>query len=330
MKRLEQLPEMTNDMLGGLHATQELKREILRDAKAAMADGKAHYRNSAWESNTGGKRVKRNRSPLQRGLAMACMLVVLLGSVVGFPTLIGLDIKNKQGAIVTQTGGEGDLTKAQTQALDLQQGSIVISQRAKPSYRGVWAQASGANFPLVCVEGRYYRLLTNPTSIGAALLGNELGAVSTYTSEPALQSGGIVSNTVAEGGKVYAINGMNGAMVAAEVDGQMRVFQRVSFSGNALVGGEKLSDTLKAAKVVAMELTDVGTVTDQAKARELYDILINNAFLARSGASETGSALLIQLENGLVLQLAVRDESVMACGTWTCPEFFEAFEAAVQ
>lgn len=330
MKRLEQLPEMTNDMLGGLHATQDLKKEILRDAKAAMADGKVHYRNSAWESNDGGKRVRHKRSPLQRGLAMACMLVVLLGSVVGFPTLIGLDIKNKQGAIVTQTGGEGELATAKTQALDLQQGSIVISQRAKPSYRGVWAQASGANFPLVCVEGRYYRLLTNPTGISSELLGSELGQVSTYTSEPALQSGGIVSNTAAEGSKVYAVKGMDGAMVAAEVDGKMRVFQRVSFSGSALVGGEKLADTLKAGKVVAMELTDVGTVTDQAKARELYDILINNAFLSRSGASETGSSLLIQLENGLVLQLAVRDESVMACGTWTCPEFFEAFEAAVK
>lgn len=330
MKRLEQLPEMTNDMLGGLHATQDLKKEILRDAQAAMADGKAHQRNSAWESKRANPHAKRKTSPLQRGLAMACMLVVLLGSVVGFPTLIGLDVKNKQGAIVTQTGGEGDLSNAQTQALDLPQGSIVISQRAKPSYRGIWAKASGANFPLVCVEGRYYRLLTNPTGIGSDLLGSELGQVSTYTSEPALQSGGIVSNTVSEGSKVYAVKGMDGAMVAAEVEGKMRVFQRVSFSGSALVGGEKLADTLKAGKVVAMELTDVGTVTDKNKARELYDILLDKAFLARSGASETGSSLLIQLDNGLVLQLAVRDESVMACGTWTCPEFFEAFEAAVK
>lgn len=325
MKRLEQLPEMTNEMLGGLHATQELKNEILLSAKAAMADGKAHTRKSAWESKKVNANGKRRTSPLQRGLAMACMLIVLLGSVVGFPTLIGLDIQNKQGAITTQTGGEGDLSNAQSQALDLPQGSIVISQRSKPSYRGVWAKSSGANFPLVCVDGRYYRLLTNPTSIGSDLLGSELGTVATYTSEPALASGGIVSNTVAEGGKVYAVSGMSGAMVAAEVDGQMRVFQRVSFSGNALVGGEKLSDTLKAAKVVAMELTDVGTVTDAAKAKELYNILLDNAFLARSGASETGSSLLIQLENGLVLQMAVRDESVMACGTWTCPEFFEAF-----
>ena len=58
--------------------------------------------------------------------------------------------------------------------------------------------------------------------------------------------------------------------------------------------------------------------------------LIGNATLARSGASETGASLLIQLSNGLTLQMAVRDESVMACGTWSCPEFFESFAAAVQ
>lgn len=327
MKRLEQLPEMTSDMLGGLHATQELKYEILKDAKAAVKDGKAHQRNSAWESKKVNPNARRQRSMLQRSLAMACMVIVLLGSVVGFPALIGLDQKNKS-AIVTQTGGE--LTNAQSQALDLPKGSIVISQRTKPAYRGVWAAAEGANFPLICVEGRYYRMLSNPTGIGNGLLGGELGQVTTYTSEPALADGGVISNAAAEGSKVYAVSGMNGAMVAAEVDGKMRVFQRVSFGGTALVGGEKLADTLEAGNVVAMELTNVGTVTDPAKAKELYGILVDNAFFARSGASETGAALLLQLDNGLVLQLAVRDESVMACGTWTCPEFFEAFEAAVE
>lgn len=38
MKRLENLPEIANDMLGGLHASEELKEEILRSA-AAMERG---------------------------------------------------------------------------------------------------------------------------------------------------------------------------------------------------------------------------------------------------------------------------------------------------
>jgi len=261
---------------------------------------------------------------------MAAMVIVLLGSVVGLPAMIGLDIQNKnnQQPIVTQAGGEE--APGQVQALDIPKGSITISQQSKPSYRGVWAAASGGNFPMVCVQGRYYRLLSNPTGIGSDMLGGQLGTVDVYTSEPAVASGSVISNTVSQGAAVYAVSGMNGAVVAAEVNGAMRVFQRVSFGGNALTGGESLADTLKAGSVVAMELTGVGTVTDAAKAKELYNILINNAFMARSGASETGSSLLIQLSNGLVLQMAVRDESVMACGTWTCPEFFEAFAAAAQ
>lgn len=330
MKRMENLPEMTNEMLGGLHATQDLKNEIIKDGMAALKDGNMRYRNSAWGSKRVNTSAKRSRTPLQRGLAMAAMVIVLLGSVVGFPAMIGLDIQNKQNqtAITTQRGG--DEAPGQLQALDIPKGSITISQQSKPSYRGVWAAANGANFPLVCVNGQYYRMLKNPTSIGTDLLGSQLGTVDVYTSEPAVASGNIISNAANQGAAVYAVYGMKGAMVAAEVDGALRVFQRVSFGGNALTGGEKLADTLKAGNVVAMELTGVGTVTDAAKAKELYNILINNAFLARSGASETGSSLLIQLGNGLVLQMAVRDESVMACGTWTCPEFFEAFAAAVQ
>jgi len=207
---------------------------------------------------------------------------------------------------------------------------MVISMRSKPAYRGVWAPADGANFPLIGVKGRYYRLLTNPTDLGDDLLGKAVGAVSKFTSEPALTDGGIVSNIVPKGTQVYDVSGLEGAMVAAQVDGKMRVFQRVSFGNNSIADGEHFAATLKADKVVAMELTNVGTVTDKNEARKLYKILTENAFMARAGASETSAALLIQLENGLVLQMAVRDESVMACGTWNCPEFFEAFEKAVK
>ena len=40
-------------------------------------------------------------------------------------------------------------------------------------------------------------------------------------------------------------------------------------------------------------------------------------------------SLLIELDNGLTVQMSVRDENLSACGTWSCPEFFEAFEEAV-
>ena len=42
------------------------------------------------------------------------------------------------------------------------------------------------------------------------------------------------------------------------------------------------------------------------------------------------TADMIQLKNGVVLQLAVNGERVIACGTWACPEFFDAFQEALQ
>ena len=328
MKQLEQLPEMTAEMLGGLHAAQDLKDEILRDGALARKDGKKHYRNSPWAAVAP---EKRRATHAGRVLATVCSFAFIIGLLVGIPLMIANPNHGNGALISTQIGGDPSAQPALgSLALDLPKGSISISQREKPGYRGIWAPASGANFPLLCVDGRYYRLLTNPTSLGSDLTGSALGTVDAYTSEPALTSGGIVSNVVPQGETVYSVNGMSGAMVAANVDGSMRVFQRVSFGNTALKGGEGLSDTLRAGNAVAMELTGVGTVTDAATAQSLYNTLIGNATLARSGASETGASQLIQLSHGLTLQMAVRDESVMACGTWSCPEFFEAFAAAVQ
>ena len=327
MKRLENLPEITDEMLGGLHASQELKADILRDAAKLRAGEKVALRSTPWAEKP--SRRGKGAQLLRSAAALACLAVFMAGVLIGVPRLLTRG-GQPDPLISTQTGGENGPEGGQLTALDVPQGSIVISQRDKPAYRGVWEAANGANFPLVCVDGRYYRMLTNPTAIGKDLLGGALGTVDTFTNEPALASGGVISNVVSEGETVYAVRGMEGAMAAANVNGSLRVFQRVSFGSSALKSGEGLGDTLRASSVVALELTGVGTVTDAATAQSLYDTLLQNAQLARSGASETGQSLLIQLQNGLVLQLSVRDESVMACGTWSCPEFFEAFAAAIQ
>ena len=57
---------------------------------------------------------------------------------------------------------------------------------------------------------------------------------------------------------------------------------------------------------------------------------MSNASFLRAGGSETNQSLLIQLSNGIVLQMAVNGERLIACGTWACPEFFEAFQEAMQ
>ena len=309
-ERLRTLPEIAEST--GLQADEQLKRKILRAAEE--------------------KRRPRTSVFVVRRLAPAlCALVVLIG--VGAFTLPNL---RKSGPTPSNTPllesfPSGNVTVGEKLALDVPAGSLSIGASRNPSYRSIWAPMSGGNFPMIGVNGRYYRMLTNPTSVSGSLLGSSLGAVDTFTSEPALAGKyGICSNTVAAGETVYAVSGMNGAMVAANVNGQTRVFQRVSFGDNALVGGESLADTLKANNPVALELSGVGAINDAATAQRLVKILTGSASFLRAGGSETNQSLLIQLSSGIVLQMAVNGERVIACGTWACPEFFEAFQEAMQ
>ncbi|MBR6187038.1 MAG: hypothetical protein IKQ41_12370 [Clostridia bacterium] len=309
-ERLRALPEMAEST--GLQADEQLKRKILRAAQE--------------------KRAPQKSAALRRLVPALCAVIVLIGAL-GVTVLPGLRESGPQPttAPLIDSHPAGDPVPGEKLALDVPPGSITIKRSSNPSFRSIWAPQSGANFPLIGVNGRYYRLLTNPTSISGGLLGQSLGTVSNYTSEPALAGrDGICSNVVAQGETVYAVSGMNGALAAANVNGQMRVFQRVSFGDSALVGSEGLGDTLRASSAVALELSGVGTVNDPAAAKRLVQILVNNASFIRSGAAETNQSLLIQLENGIVLQMAVNGERLIACGTWACPEFFDAFQEALQ
>ena len=307
-ERLRALPEVADST--GLQAGEQLKRKILRAAE---------------------EKKKPSRFVTRRLVPVLCALAVLVGA-----TAIAVPSLRPSGPQATdvpliESLPAGSAVGGDKLALDVPPGSISIRSSSNPTYRSIWAPATGGNFPLIGVNGRYYRLLTNPTGISGSLIGERLGTVDTYTSEPALAGKNcICSNVVSAGETVYAVSGMNGALVAASVNGQTRVFQRVSFGDNALVGNEKLRDTLRADSVTALELSGVGTVNDAAAAQRLVNILVDSASFLRSGGSETNQSLLIQLRSGIVLQMAVNGERVIACGTWACPEFFDAFQEALQ
>ncbi|MBQ7656781.1 MAG: hypothetical protein IJS41_09770, partial [Clostridia bacterium] len=197
-ERLRALPEIAAS--SGLQADEQLRRKILRAAEGGQRKP--------------GLSVKR--------LAPAfCALAVLVGGLAfALPSLQG---KNLGQTPVIESHPAGTVSVGEKLALDVPPGSITIKSSRNPSYRSIWAPMSGGNFPLICVNGRYYRLLTNPTSISTSLLGSSLGTVGTFTSEPALAGkNGICSNTVQAGETVYAVSGMNGALAAAKVNGQMR------------------------------------------------------------------------------------------------------------
>lgn len=310
-ERLRELPRMADSF--GLQADEALKRRILRAAEGQKAPGR--------------------RVLLRRAAPLMAALIVLIGAVAAaVPALRGPAGPQPTAVPLIESFSAGSNVPAgEKLALDVPKGSISIQSSSNVNFRSIWAKASGGNFPLIGVNGRYYRMLTNPTAIGNSMLGSALGEVDTFTSEPALAGkSGIVSNAAAQGETVYAVSGMNNVLVAARVDGQMRVFQRVSFGDSALVGGESLGDTLRADSVTAMELSGVGAVTDAATAKKLLGVLTANASFLRAGSSESNQSLLIQLRSGIVLQMAVNGEKLMACGTWACPEFFEAFQEALQ
>lgn len=306
--KLEQLPQIADETLGGLKAGEALYRGIR--ARAERPAPKPAF-------------------PLRRAVALACSLLLVAGT--GLLAANRLQAKQDDLPRIT-TFAAGELPEsAVLLARDLPKGSITLGTPGSvPGYQGVWAKASGGNFPLIRLGGAYYRLLTNPSSVSGSMLGASLGQIEVMSDEPALDaSAQTLSNIIPLGTQVSQISGMPGTAVAAELDGRLRVFQRVSFSGTALLGGEGLSSTL-AGTVVGLQLSGVGTVTDPAQVASLMDSLLNDSTYQSSSTRTSDQALLIQYDNGLVLQMAVKGDSLIACGTWSNPGFIDAFTQAAQ
>lgn len=314
-QQLRNLPETASEAMGGLTAGTELNQRIqmaVREARAPKQSASALF--------------------LRRFAPAAALCTAAVALFVGLSPLLTNQQPSATPLIQTSTLGNPDTPDATEPVLraDLNEDDVTVSSRkAAPSYRSIWSKSSGGSFPLIGVNGSYYRMLTSPRDVSSSLLGNSVGAVAEYTTEPSLSGTDVIlSNTALSGTTVYEISGMGGTLVAAEVDGKTRLFQRVSFNGHALLGAETLADTLQiSGHVTAIELSDVGTVTDTDACADLISILMSNATYESSGSISAKQSLIIDLDNGLVVQMNVKSDKLAACGTWSCPEFFEAFEA---
>ena len=307
-KLLRELPATADQAMNGLEATPFLKARIDR-AVNEKKQGKVRFSLPAWAP------------------ALCCAAVVLVLALTAFP------MSDDQPGGIIDSGMLGNPTPvpANIMTADLNSGSVFISgNSAKPGYRSIWSDVKDGSFPLIGLNGKYYRMLTSPNAVDSDLLGTQIATVSEFTTEPSLSgTDATLSNVAASGSAVYAISGVNeNTLVAARVNGRVRLFQRVSFNGNALRGAEQLADTLSlSGHVIAMELTGVGTVTDPAACETLMATLLTSANYESSGSISSKKALLIELDNGLVLQMSVKGDNLAACGVWSCPEFFEAFDS---
>ena len=183
--------------------------------------------------------------------------------------------------------------------------------------------------PVVAVNGAVYRMLREPAVLSDAQAGDEVGTVRETTEHPSLASrealqGGL-SNCCAGGSVIRAVRGLStGTAVACEAGGVLRLFQRVSYAGTG-AAGLRLEDTLDIrGKVTEMTLSGAGTLTgDEAQAAA--DALLDGARLAAADAEPGSRTLTIRLQSGLLLQMTVDGERLVACGAWTCTGLLDRF-----
>ena len=331
LKNIDQLKPIADEMLAGLHADDALKRRI---REAALAKAQESERRKPSRS------LPRAFVPALccAALAVACVGIAGRGRTGAQPPLAqiqtitagrsdGADtgIAGRSGTpIAGVLGGDAQLIA------DLGEGASVRSAQATDS--SLFASTSG-DIPLVAVDGGVYRMLSTPQAIAQSLCGSAVGQIATFTEEPSLASDDALSaglsNVASEGSTVYSISGIDSqTAVAAEVNGSLRVFQRVSYAGKG-PGAQSLEDTFGVrGKASTLELSGVGTLTGDA-ANEALRVLLDNAVLVSADASARRQFLTVTLTNGLKLQLGVSGDTLAGCGGWSCPEFFEAFEAAL-
>lgn len=316
-KSLEELGPITNEMLGGLEANEAMRLKIVR----AAAEGGAV-----------------RRAPARRFVPAICCAALVLGCV----SVAGLrpdkDIANtimltgepETVSINTIAAGEGAAYAGSEMMADL--GDNARVRTAPAAAQSLFVQGSG-DIPLVAMGSAIYQMLETPMDIGSSLLGGSVGSVQLYDEQPSLASPREMSmglsNVAETGTAVYAVKGVpDSTMVACEVNGSMRVFQRVSYAGKGPAGASFEETFGVRGKVKSAELSGVGTLKGE-KANEVIAVLLDNAVLKSADASARRQTLTVTLENGLKLQLGVSGDTLCACGGWSCPEFFEAFEAAL-
>jgi hypothetical protein len=233
-------------------------------------------------------------------------------------------------AIDTIAAGEGAAFAGGEMMADL--GDNARVRLAAAPAQTLFATGEG-DIPLVTVDGAVYQMLVTPKDVGNSLLGESLCDVTLFDEQPSLASpkemAAGLSNVAQQGAVIYSVKGLpKTTAVAAEVDGNMRVFQRVSYAGKGPAGAS-FEDTFSVrGKVKSAELSGVGTL-EGAKANDVIAVLLDEAVLKSADATARRQTLTVTLENGLKLQLGVSGDTLCGCGGWSCPEFFEAFEAAL-
>ena len=299
MKQLENLKAIADRELGGLHAGQELKDRILLSAAQGKHAAKPH----------------------KQRIVIGCIGAAAVAAALLF-AFFGVHVPGDTEPII-HSQPAGSMEPAGHDSMTIGNSGTVTTAGKQAS--SIWGDG------IVAVGGRYYRELTTDASAAPGLAGASLGQVTEFLADVSLSAfGGIVSNSLPLGTTVYEIDGMGGTLVAASDAGVWHVYQRVSYSERALIGSERIQDTLQiSGHIVAMSLSGAGAVSDPALCESLWQTLLNTAVYESSGTVSGRAVLLITLDNGLTVQLQTRNGRFGACGVWISTEFDEALREAM-
>lgn len=321
LNKPEQLRQAVDDALGGLKADARLKSRI---EFALLAPDKKPSRV---------KTQVRSGFMLRRVVPVAAALAVAVFAAAGFISYQHHGENNKVLAIVA--AGDTDNVSEETtkQPTDNLPGNIASVNDAikQVSYSSVWSPASKSTFPVIGVNGRYYRELAKPATLPGSVGVKQIGTVTKYADEPFISDNSpVVSNTVPVGTNVYEVSGMGGTFIAADTESGRRVYQRASVNNSGTLNGETLADTAQiAGHIKKVSLSNVGSIEDSSKANEFFRGIASDAIFEGNGELTGSQAMIFTLDNGLSLQFVVKGNKIHACGTWSVPELQERFKAAM-
>ncbi len=302
--KLENLHVVTDEMLGGMKADDAMYWRIRHQAAERQAV---------------------NRRPVYRKGAVYALAAMILVMVAVVPLVLNRKPSvTKIPEIQTIAAGGPDET------ISPEENGVVSELTAtlitNISEGNTLFEEIGEEYPVIVRDGRVYRMLKKTAGFPTGGKGNELYEISLFTEYPsmeiAMEQTGAYSNVASVGAKVYAAEGLSDLMVViAEVNGEDRAFERISYCGLG-PGGLGLEDVLDIRdKVTSISLEGHRTLEGE-EAQKAIQTLLDEAILQDEDPEPGSQGLRITLSDGLTLQLTCSGTQIIGCGAWSCSPFF--------
>ncbi|NMD37586.1 MAG: hypothetical protein GYA87_02765 [Christensenellaceae bacterium] len=310
---LKNLPETIDELIP--KASSNLKSKIIE---------KAYFQNSKKE------KFKFNFK-LIPSLSSFLVIATIFVVIIGLNNNNNLRIVEKENTVplLFESHTSSANKDLKTKALMTDEGAVldkavIVEDYNLPAFQSIW-NSDITPFPFINYDDKVFRLIDIEENF-EELCNNEVAIIEKQENYPSFLSIP-TSNFLQIGTPVFTNNKFKDTFVIAKAEGKTKVFQRVSFGGIALINNESFDDTfLVQDSVKSLDLSGIGKIDDESKAKELISILNKNVkYINANDGNTFNSTLIVELNNGIKLQLLVKDYKIAACGTYSCPEFFEKF-----